>query len=376
MNLYNGISKWLVIFALFFIFDEKSNALSSSKQVVYWSGFAFQGAESSVSKRYKYSHKLNLETDDGTPYFSRYFRDFFQANKANFTEISLVYGSADKEKDTLALALVMMEEQVLLEKLGSIHKLVIQLGFELVVLDFEGLQVICSQPIIIEYRDASALPFTNDQIKNHIHDIIIGADSQLTKVLNNKMGKVQVLGKRQGTLRINNVSVGEKAIPFLSETYRSQLDSYKQALAQQFSVLLSSQAGVATLPFAKDSANANMALVFSDGSTVQFNIPSPTFAVDLNLRGFKKVLSKKTEAESLWVYGAFLDVKVYEPEFDIIFFEKPMKYGVSKIVPASQSQVDEFPVVSEAFKGVSLEAIDQILTDKDTSKKVISKCIF
>ena len=96
--------------------------------------------------------------------------------------------------------------------------------------------------------------------------------------------------------------------------------------------------------------------------------------MDVDVRGFKKVLSKKTDAESLWIYGAFLNVRVYEPEFNVVFFDAPIKYGVSKIVPASQMNVDEFPVVSEALTGAFLSTIDEMRKNQTTDEKVIKKC--
>jgi hypothetical protein len=107
---------------------------------------------------------------------------------------------------------------------------------------------------------------------------------------------------------------------------------------------------------------------------LQFKIPPPTFAIDVDVKGFKKVLSKKTDAESLWIYGAFLNVRIYEPEFNVVFFDAPVKYGVSKIVPASQANVDEFPVVSEALTGAFLSAIDEMRKNQTTNEKVLKKC--
>ena len=105
---------------------------------------------------------------------------------------------------------------------------------------------------------------------------------------------------------------------------------------------------------------------------------APTFAIDLGVKGFKKVLGESKPAEALWIYGAFLDLKVYEPEFQKVYFKtpdaSPIKFGVTKIVPKSQREVDEFPVVSEALKGVFLEAISQMCKDKNTQTTVISKC--
>jgi hypothetical protein len=96
--------------------------------------------------------------------------------------------------------------------------------------------------------------------------------------------------------------------------------------------------------------------------------------VDIDLKGFKKILSKSTDAESLWIYGAFLGIRVYEPDFQKVYFDAPVKYGVSKVVPASQKNVDEFPVVSEALKGAFVTAIEQIQKDQNAQIKVIKKC--
>ena len=145
-------------------------------------------------------------------------------------------------------------------------------------------------------------------------------------------------------------------------------------MAQQFGSFFTSKAGVALLPYAKDELNAKMALIFSDGSAVQFKIPKPTFALDLEVKGFKKVLDKSTDAEALWIYGAFLGIRVYEPEFNTVYLDVPVKYGVSKVVPATQKIVDEFPVVSDALKGAFLSAIEHMQKDKNTNEKVLKKC--
>jgi hypothetical protein len=116
-----------------------------------------------------------------------------------------------------------------------------------------------------------------------------------------------------------------------------------------------------------------MTLRFKSGDAVQFKIPEPTFGISLDVKGFKKVLDKQTDAESLWIYGAWLGIKVIEPAFGKVYFETTVKYPVTKLVPASQQSVDEFPVVSEALKGAQLLAIEAIQKDK-IAKDVILKC--
>ena len=371
--------KWIIakniwFFCVFFLFAPFFIAAENSNQDVFFGGFAFSGKAGDVEKNFPNSLSLNKLTDDGTPYFGRLAREFFQKNKNRFTQFNLQFGIARREDTSLVLALALTDEKVLREDFSEFHKLVIQLGFELLILNFKDQEVVCSQPIYIELIDAGNEAFTDLAVSERIRKMIVGEDSQLNAAILAKSDRIQPRSKNQSTLQIRQVVVGEKALPFLPETLRQAPNAYAQTVAQQFGSLLSSRAGVAMLPYAKDGLNTKMALVFSDASSLQFKIPAATFGVDIDIKGFKKVLDKKTDAEALWIYGAFLGFRVYEPEFNSVYFDAPIKYGVSKVVPSTQKSVDEFPVVSEALKGALVSAIDQILKDKKTNEKVIKKC--
>lgn len=341
---------------------------------IFYGGFAFAGSASEVAKNYPIAVSLNEPSTAGAHFFDEQSRDFFRQNASRFTDVTLSFDIARSEDTPLVMALALSDEKILREELGGFHKLVIQLGLELLVLDFRAMEVVSSRPICIELIDARKDAFSDADIRTRMHTMVEGDQSQLFTVLRNKLAGVSVRGKNQCTLQIKTVTVGEKALPFLPESYRTATGAYAQTVAQQFGSLLTSQAGLALLPYSKDGLNSKMSLRFSDASMLQFKIPAPTFAIDIGVKGFKKVLDKSTEAEALWLYGAFLDVRVYEPDFNHVFFESPVKYGVPKVVPASQKFVDEFPVVSEALKGAFLTAIEQMQNDKNTNEKVLMKC--
>ena len=345
-----------------------------TKPDVFYGGFAFCGKASDVGKSFPIASSLNTPTDDGTPFLGRITRDFFQKNRDRFNRMNLEFGLARREDTPLVFALALTDEKVLRDEFNDFHKLVIQLGFEMLILDFKEQEVVCSQPICIELIDAGKVPFDEAAVRERMKKMIEGAESQLFTAVLAKADRIQPYSKNQATLQIRRVGIGEKALPFLPEVLRGSTNAYAQTVAQQFGSLLTSKAGVALLPFAKDGLNTKMALVFADASAVQFKIPAPTFAVDVDLKGFKKVLDKKTDAEALWIYGAFLGIRVYEPEFNTVYLDAPVKYGVSKVVPATQKSVDEFPVVSEALKGAFLSAIEQMQKDKNTNEKVLKKC--
>jgi hypothetical protein len=349
------------------------NVFGQDKKVFY-GGFAFAGNASEIEKNYPVALKLNATDAQSKSLFEAQAKAFFTEHASSFSKIDLQFGLARPEDTSLVLALALTDEKVLREQLGSFHKLVIQLGFELLVLDFRTMEVAVSRPIYIELIDASRDSFSADDVVARMRGMIEGNSSQLFTAILEKSGDFQIRGKNQSTLQIRTVSIGEKALPFLPDAYRQSTTTYAQAIAQQFGALLAGKAGLAMLPYAKDALNSKMSLRFADASMLQFRIPSPTFAVDVDLKGYKKILDKSTPAESLWLYGAFLGIRVYEPEFNKVFFDAPVKFGAPKVVPASQQTVDEFPIVSEALQGAFLEAIQQMQKDKNTSTKVLNKC--
>ena len=51
------------------------------------------------------------------------------------------------------------------DEFNDFHKLVIQLGFEMLILDFKEQEVVCSQPICIELIDAGKVPFDEAAVR-------------------------------------------------------------------------------------------------------------------------------------------------------------------------------------------------------------------
>ena len=349
----------------------------------YWGGFAFKGSAANVGKRYPVFHRLlTNDVGNGAIYggdIQAYFRDWFQSKSRDMTGVVLKVGLADIEKTSLSLSFAVTEETIMVERLSSNFKVNIQLGFEVVLLDFEKLKVVSSTPILIEFRDASDKEPDDQYLAEKIASMTFGENSQLSKALESKMIQIKPMAATRGsTLRVLSTSISEAArehLPgYMLEELGANLNSAQIVLGQTFSYMLNDRAGIALLPFIKDSANARMALVFMDGSVVNFTVPRPSFAIDLDLKGFKKVRVKETRAEALWIYGAFLNIRVYDPDLTTEYINTTYKHGIQKVIPATQTQVDEFPVFNEALKGAILKAISGMQADEKTKKVVIANC--
>ncbi len=273
---------------VFFLVGSMMAAQAATK--VFYGGFAFAGSASEVAKNYPIAVSLNEPSADGAHFFDTQAREFFRQNASRFTDVALSFDIARSEDTPLVMALALSDEKILREELGSFHKLVIQLGLELLVLDFRAMEVVSSRPICIELIDASKEAFSDADIRTRMHTMVDGDRSQLFTVLRDKLAGVSVRGKNQCTLQIKTVTIGEKALPFLPESYRTATAAYAQTVAQQFGSLLTSQAGLAMLPYSKDGLNSKMSLRFSDASMLQFKIPPPTFAVDVGVTGWPSLL--------------------------------------------------------------------------------------
>jgi hypothetical protein len=348
---------------------------STTESTLFYGGFAYAGAAGTAAQRYPWFSKANQPETGGVRLMDRVCREHFQSLGGKLNPcVRLKIGALAGARDIpLVFAVALGEELVLREKIGNFHKIVISLGFNLLVLDFDSLDVVSSHPFFIELIDAAPARRADDEIVSLVRGMVAGTGSMFLQGVNLNLKNIRASGENQVTLQVREIEIGEKAVPFLPPELAQNKGLYAEWVAQQFSSIFGSKARVAMLPFSKDGLNATMSLVFEDASRLQFKIPQPTFAIDLNLRGFKKVKGEETAAETAWIFGAFVDLKITEPEFGKVYYENKFKHPVTKTTPASQSEMDEFPIVSEALKGCFGQIAETMGKDRETREKILHK---
>jgi len=71
-------------------------------------------------------------------------------------------------------------------------------------------------------------------------------------------------------------------------------------------------------------------------------LPNPDYHIHINLKGFKKVLAKTSDVEELFLYGSFLDFKIFQPDLNKIYFDNGLR-GITKIkIPKGQSDINDW----------------------------------
>ena len=348
------------------------NALSED---VYFQGFALSGSFEDREINFPYLNRISgIMSDDGSPLMDRLLRDIFFKNVSELHGIDLKAEKASGSGSKNSLAFAMTGERISVEPVGGVYKCCINLSGQILILDFSTMMVAGSYPVIWEIIHVFDHLPAEDDIMAVLAGSQYGIRSEFfSKPIVDILPQISVKDYAGRTVRILDVDIADEAVPFLSVGYAQNLSAYKAWVAEQFGMNLSSDQGLALLPYAKDEANARMALSFSNTEMLMFTIPSPTYGISIRLDKFKKVVAQETLAERLMVYGAYVTVKLFEPEFGKIYYEAPFKFGVPKTIPASQSEVDDFSVFREALKNVLQKAGFDVMKDKQ-ARKVLEKC--
>ncbi len=342
---------------------------------VFYQGVAFSGESVGVEARFPYLHQIHsLSGSDGSPWLEKLFRDLIWQNRDLMPSVELRAEKGTDKVDLKALAFSFSGERISVEPIGDVYKCCINLSGQILILDFETMMVVGSYPLIWEIIHV----FTDEPQPEDIITLLTGSECGLQsgffkQPIINILPQITVKDYSGRSLRILDVGVGEDALSFLDQRYLDHLPAYQSWIAEQCGANLSSEFGLALLPYLKDASNAKMALAFSSSEVLMFTIPEPTYGISIQLDNFKKVIAKETLAERLLVYGAYITFKLYEPQFGKVYFEEAIKMGIPKRIPVSQTIVDDCAVFQEAVKNVLLKAGREVMDNKK-ARKVLGKC--
>jgi hypothetical protein len=146
-------------------------------------------------------------------------------------------------------------------------------------------------------------------------------------------------------------------------------------MARNFSDELVRNLGITVVPGGHDALSGKMSLVFADGKEQDFSLPDPTYTIELTLADLQHKELGRTPVEVAHAYGAFLKVKVVEPESGTVYFEKEIIHGASKKVAASSGVFDEKPIYQEVVLLVLKKAVNELGKDKRFQKEVLARCV-
>ncbi len=346
-----------------------------NKTSVRYAGFAFAGQFKDIASNFKFTKKLldSSRDNNGISIFDKKLLSLFKENAAEIKKFDLIIGGETDSK--IAMAVVVERENVSVVKIAGYNKVVINLLCNVDFLDFENFQLVGSFPIYLEYIDVKEGAPPDDAYISELFTKVYFADqSSIFNLLKDRMKELGPSRDARLAFRVNGVDIDGEVTDFLSRNGVADIGYFKGNVANRFTQYLSSKLGVAVLPYAKDHAGGKMSLTFSDARMQDFTIPDATYGVDLSINKFVKEIYKETSIEKAFLYGILGNVKVYGSDVGRSYLDTKVKGGAIKVVPVSQTTIDEFAVYDDLFDVFNAETSKEMQKDKKFNKEVIKRC--
>jgi len=337
------------IFAL--ALAEAPNAHAASGDKVYFAGVAFTNAAGSVEQ--DYPHASKALSADGNARLNQSIRLQLKNQAAPLEIVFDDLGSIKDSSKSTALALGIDRESTSVEHIGNVYKLRIEIAAEALFFDFKEKQVLGGFPFIIDFIDTSPTAPSDDEIQKAYNGILFGSEGRhsLSTEFATTLGHVEVPNAANKHLRVTSVTLSPKAKAYIQEE-APQVDQAGLPLemAEAFGQSLAANQHISILPYSSNQAiGSSMAARFVEGDAFQLKIPDADYEIHLDVAGFKKINQSQSAVETLFLYGAFVDVSVTEPLSGKVYFAQRIKQGETKSVPITQATMDNWAPAHETL---------------------------
>ncbi len=351
------VSAFLVMMAV-----ASSHALAQATEVAL-AGFAYSGDAQSIATRFPYSARYEKLLKSKSDSINARIRKDVGSAKIEHINIVPQLDSLRGRDQAIAAALVLTSETVSVEEFGNLRKLFVLLRGQAMFFDFKSMTVVRSYPISFAYIDVMDRKPTEDEILEKVQFVFEGAGGKpgLISRFSKNLARVSFPKTVPRFLQVSKVYIDNDARSFLPAYVNSSPAVSEAWFADIVSEAISTRAGVPIIPYAKGYAVGNvMSMRVADGDVFNLTLPKPDYEITAELKNFKKVKFGESGAGTSFVYGAFANVKIEEPLSGKSFLSSPFKNGETKVVPSTQSFVDDFPAYYDAINQLFVKLAETI----------------
>ena len=348
MNYIIKISKFFA-FCLFVIISASRPLFAESEKLkIFYSGFSFSNTYESNSRLAGYTSKLitEINKDTGINIISSALLDTIK--NSNFRNIELDTENLldfDKYPDNAIVMSVALQHEEFTQEYNYTSKTFLgfyDAYFQILFYDFSNKNLIASIPYDFEIQILSNEKLNKNQIQDRIKNFYLN-DKPFDQ-LEKKINQFSIKQKYERRIGVTTVTIQERAFDEMPANAKKNQNSIKNLIAQTFSKRLSMHHNIAIVPYMEGQSIGNvMKLRFVQTDEVySIQLPNPDYHIHINLKGFKKVLAKTSAVEDLFLYGSFLDFKIFQPDLNKIYFDNGLR-GVTKIkIPKGQSEINDW----------------------------------
>ncbi len=343
-----------VIFYFIFFLILPTQIIASEKKVFY-AGFSFSGNYIDKSS-IKYTDPLTkIKNENGIDIISLSLLNTIK--KTNPVSFKIDFNFADIEKgleESVVMAVVLDHEDFFYEyePITETYLNNIQMFFQIIFYDFKSRKLIAAIPYDVSMPFFTKKELSENEIREYIKtfytkglksmdgDKNINAFSMVEEILNSFILKE----KYKFRAGVTKVSFEEKSLPFIPERFKKNQNYLKNVFAQLFSSRLSLHNDIALVPYTEGMAvGAKMKQQFVNSDKIyDIELPKPDFNIEISVRGFKKVLAKKSDVNNIFFWATFINLNIFQPELNKVFMNNNLKNVIQKSIPAQIENINDW----------------------------------
>lgn len=338
---------------------------------VAFAGFAYAGNASTLRARFPYSQQYEeMQKRAGSSIHQQLLKQL-QLSPPTHLRIASQIDELKGRDQALAVALVVGNETVSDERFGDLHKLMVLVRGQVMFFDFKSMNVVRTYPLSFAYVDVLDHAATQEEIMARVKLVYEGVNDKpgiLGRFLNS-VAKAQVPAQVTRYLQVVNVQIGPEAQALIPAFLKTEPGAVETWAADLVGEAISTRIGVPIVPFSKGYAIGNvMSFRVSDGAVWDLKLPKPDYEISVDLTSFKKVkFSEVAGGATTYVYGAYGAIRMIEPLGNKVYLNTALKNGESRVIPASQQYVDDFPHYYDALNGMFVK-LAQVIDGKGDEK--------
>lgn len=346
-------------------------AVAQQPTEVAFAGFAFAGSASTIEARFPHSWRYEQELKAaGTSAGQIILRQLEASTPRNLRIISQI-DSLKSVDQALAVALVIGAETVSVEQLGDVHKLMVLVRGQSMFFDFKSMNVVRSYPLSFAYVDLLDHVPSTDEVQARVRRVYEGTGDKAGVLARfvQSLASAQVPAQVPRFLQVTSMQLKPEALDVLPASIKSEPGAAETWAADLISEAISTRVGVPIVPYAKGYAIGNvMSMRISDGSVFELKLPQPDYEIKAEVSGFRKLkFSEIQDGATSFIYGAYAQVHIEEPLSGKVYLSTALKNGETRVIPARQRYVDDFPHFYDAVNGLFVK-LAQAMDGKEDRK--------
>lgn len=342
------------------------SASASAQTPVTFAGVAYAGDAGSIAQRFPYSrlYENQLKAAGSSPY--QRALAFVQQLPAQNLQISTQPIEELKGRDqALVVSLVLGSETVSVETFGDVRKLFVLIRGQALFFDFKSMTAVRSYPLSFAFIDNFRHDPSPAEIMERVSRVYDGAGGKpgIFGRFAQLLSTASLPAQTPRFLQVTDIQMPAEMVQMLPPYLRDP-GVHKTWAADIVGEAISSRIGVPIIPFTMGHAVGNvMRMQVLDGDVYSLQLPSPDYAIRVDFKGFKKLKFKEASAGTSFIYGTFAGMRIQEPNGPV-FLNTVLKNAEVKVVPVTQTHVDDFPAFYDSLNGLFVKLAEAVAQGK------------